>query len=207
MNCNQGYNELQICISKYDTEDECAQNENNEDVNKNVDPFYASSNEDPDYVLSENEGNTSTDSNQVVNPRKDQYWCYEYDLKKPEDQAEKLEEYELHKKRKDAANSAKKEDSERAKNGKTFQYKESALSNFHTAIDKSNLNERNMQFLKETPSILYYKNKYWDVSNTELDMQHWAKRGRPSHTLIAVPLLYERQLKIDLKKYKNLMEL
>ncbi|KAF2903157.1 hypothetical protein ILUMI_03027 [Ignelater luminosus] len=53
-------------------------------------------------------------------PRKDQRWCYKYDLKKPEDQAEKLEKYELHKKRKDAANSAKKEDDERDKNDRTF---------------------------------------------------------------------------------------
>ncbi|KAF2889211.1 hypothetical protein ILUMI_16962 [Ignelater luminosus] len=47
-------------------------------------------------------------------------WCYEYDLEKPEDQAKKLEEYELRKKRKDVANSAKKEDGERAENDRTF---------------------------------------------------------------------------------------
>ncbi|KAF2886259.1 hypothetical protein ILUMI_19915 [Ignelater luminosus] len=53
-------------------------------------------------------------------PRRDRCWRYEYDPRRPQDQAAKLEEYQLYRKRKDAANSAKKENGERAKNDKIF---------------------------------------------------------------------------------------
>ncbi|KAF2894130.1 hypothetical protein ILUMI_12044 [Ignelater luminosus] len=52
--------------------------------------------------------------------RKDSKKYYECDLQKPENQAEKLEEYEIQKNKKDAANSVKKKDGKRAKNDKTF---------------------------------------------------------------------------------------
>ncbi|KAF2898372.1 hypothetical protein ILUMI_07803 [Ignelater luminosus] len=44
-----------VLANTNDNEDECAKDANNEDVNDNVDPFHASSDEDPENVLSENE--------------------------------------------------------------------------------------------------------------------------------------------------------
>ncbi|KAF2902017.1 hypothetical protein ILUMI_04168 [Ignelater luminosus] len=97
---------------------------NNNDANKNFESFLTS----PDVGVERDQGTTNR-SHVLVNlalakkfyePRKDQCWCYEYNLKKSDDQAEKLEGYELLKKRKDAENSAKKEDGERAKYDKTF---------------------------------------------------------------------------------------
>lgn len=91
-------------------------------------------------------------------------------------------------------------------------YKDTTMPNCHIDKDKNNLNWKHVRcikFLKDTPNIRYYKNEYWDATYKELDMQYRSGKGRPRQPTIMteVPRLYDQRLKVDAKKYKDLMDL